>query len=229
MPRRQRVLSPCHKLAFEYLRSAWHLPLSPYQRMMCSATVPLPAAYRKLGPTLEGETDQAHRVRESLVAISAGQQKQISGASAQSVERARVRATGAQIMGRVGTILKGYAPSSSVSFTDVSSPSVLSHPRSSSSSSSGLMLSPSGLILMLRCGPQPWLSDAQKVRQPASALALLCARPGDAVCSLFQGRRMEGNKQKAAQLVEISICVQGPVSSACLTRSNSLNTVTTRK
>ena len=82
---------------------------------------------------------------------------------------------------------------------------------------------------MLRCGPQPWLSDAQKVRQPASALALLCARPGDAVCSLFQGRRMEGNKQKAAQLVEISICVQGPVSSACLTRSNSLNTVTTRK
>ncbi|HXM28134.1 MAG TPA: hypothetical protein VN957_19070, partial [Chthoniobacterales bacterium] len=37
-PRRLRVLSPCHKLAFEYLRSAWHLPLSPYQRMMCSGT-----------------------------------------------------------------------------------------------------------------------------------------------------------------------------------------------
>jgi len=37
-PRRLRVLSPCYKLAFEYLRSAWHLPLSPYQRMMCSAT-----------------------------------------------------------------------------------------------------------------------------------------------------------------------------------------------
>jgi glycosyltransferase involved in cell wall biosynthesis len=37
-PRRLRVLSPCHKLAFEYLRSAWHLPLNPYQRMMCSAT-----------------------------------------------------------------------------------------------------------------------------------------------------------------------------------------------
>lgn len=36
--RRLRVLSPCHRLAFEYLRSAWHLPLSPYQRMMCSAT-----------------------------------------------------------------------------------------------------------------------------------------------------------------------------------------------
>jgi glycosyltransferase involved in cell wall biosynthesis len=36
--RRVRVLSPCHKLAFEYVRSAWHLPLGPYQRMMCSAT-----------------------------------------------------------------------------------------------------------------------------------------------------------------------------------------------
>src|SRR4029077_18517002 len=34
-PRHPGVLSPCHKLAFEYLRSAWHLPLSPYQRMMC--------------------------------------------------------------------------------------------------------------------------------------------------------------------------------------------------
>jgi hypothetical protein len=56
--------------------------------------LPLPAAYRKLGPTLEGETGQAHRVGESLVAISAVQQKQISGASAQSVERARVRAAG---------------------------------------------------------------------------------------------------------------------------------------
>lgn len=32
-----RILSPCHKLAFEYLRSAWHLPLCPYERMMCSA------------------------------------------------------------------------------------------------------------------------------------------------------------------------------------------------
>jgi glycosyltransferase involved in cell wall biosynthesis len=38
-PRRRRVLSqPRHKLAFEYLRSAWHLPLSPYERVMCSAT-----------------------------------------------------------------------------------------------------------------------------------------------------------------------------------------------
>jgi glycosyltransferase involved in cell wall biosynthesis len=37
-PRRRRVLSRCHKLAFEYLRSAWHLPLGPYERMMCSAT-----------------------------------------------------------------------------------------------------------------------------------------------------------------------------------------------
>jgi glycosyltransferase involved in cell wall biosynthesis len=37
-PRRPRVLSPCHKLAFEYLRSAWHLPLSPYERVMCSGT-----------------------------------------------------------------------------------------------------------------------------------------------------------------------------------------------
>jgi glycosyltransferase involved in cell wall biosynthesis len=37
-PQHLRVLSPCHKLAFEYLRSAWHLPLSPFQRMMCSAT-----------------------------------------------------------------------------------------------------------------------------------------------------------------------------------------------
>jgi glycosyltransferase involved in cell wall biosynthesis len=36
--RRLRVLSPCHKLAFEYLRSAWHLPLGPYERVMCSAT-----------------------------------------------------------------------------------------------------------------------------------------------------------------------------------------------
>jgi glycosyltransferase involved in cell wall biosynthesis len=37
-PRRRRVLSQRHKLAFEYLRSAWHLPLSPYERVMCSAT-----------------------------------------------------------------------------------------------------------------------------------------------------------------------------------------------
>jgi glycosyltransferase involved in cell wall biosynthesis len=37
-PRRPKVLSRCHKLAFEYLRSAWHLPLSPSERMMCSAT-----------------------------------------------------------------------------------------------------------------------------------------------------------------------------------------------
>jgi glycosyltransferase involved in cell wall biosynthesis len=37
-PRRRRVLSPCHKLALEYLRSAWHLPLSPYERVMCSVT-----------------------------------------------------------------------------------------------------------------------------------------------------------------------------------------------
>jgi glycosyltransferase involved in cell wall biosynthesis len=37
-PRHLRVLSRCHKLAFEYLRSAWHLPLSPYERVMCSGT-----------------------------------------------------------------------------------------------------------------------------------------------------------------------------------------------
>jgi glycosyltransferase involved in cell wall biosynthesis len=37
-PRRLRLLSPCHKLAFEYLRSAWRLPLSLDERMMCSAT-----------------------------------------------------------------------------------------------------------------------------------------------------------------------------------------------
>jgi glycosyltransferase involved in cell wall biosynthesis len=37
-PWRPKVLSRCHKLAYEYLRSAWHLPLSPYERMMCSAT-----------------------------------------------------------------------------------------------------------------------------------------------------------------------------------------------
>jgi glycosyltransferase involved in cell wall biosynthesis len=37
-PGRIRVLSRCHKLAFEYLRSAWHLPLGPYERVMCSAT-----------------------------------------------------------------------------------------------------------------------------------------------------------------------------------------------
>jgi glycosyltransferase involved in cell wall biosynthesis len=36
--RHLRVLSPCHKLAFEYVRSAWHLPLGPYERMMCSAS-----------------------------------------------------------------------------------------------------------------------------------------------------------------------------------------------
>jgi glycosyltransferase involved in cell wall biosynthesis len=38
LPLRRRVLSQRHKLAFEYLRSAWHLPLSPYERVMCSAT-----------------------------------------------------------------------------------------------------------------------------------------------------------------------------------------------
>ncbi len=42
-------------------------------------------------------------------------------------------------------------------------------------------------------------------------------------------RRMEGTEQKVAQLVEISICVQGPISSACLTSRNSLNMLTTRR
>jgi glycosyltransferase involved in cell wall biosynthesis len=37
-PRRSRVLSPCHKLACEYVKSAWHLPLCPSERVMCSAT-----------------------------------------------------------------------------------------------------------------------------------------------------------------------------------------------
>jgi glycosyltransferase involved in cell wall biosynthesis len=38
LPWRPRVLPQRDKLAFEYLRSAWHLPLSPYERVMCSAT-----------------------------------------------------------------------------------------------------------------------------------------------------------------------------------------------
>jgi glycosyltransferase involved in cell wall biosynthesis len=38
LPLRPRVLLQRDKLAFEYLRSAWHLPLSPYERVMCSAT-----------------------------------------------------------------------------------------------------------------------------------------------------------------------------------------------
>jgi glycosyltransferase involved in cell wall biosynthesis len=37
-PRRSRVLPPCHKLACEYVKSAWHLPLCPSERVMCSAT-----------------------------------------------------------------------------------------------------------------------------------------------------------------------------------------------
>lgn len=37
-PRHMRLLSPCHKLALEYLRSAWRLPLSPYDRVICSTT-----------------------------------------------------------------------------------------------------------------------------------------------------------------------------------------------
>src|SRR5258707_13821126 len=70
--------------------------------------LPLPAGYRKLGPTLEEETGQAHRVRESLVAISPVQQKQNlrgvwpkCGASSRRL---------AQMMGRLGTILRGYGP-----------------------------------------------------------------------------------------------------------------------
>ena len=37
-PRHMRLLSPCHKLALEYLRSAWRLPLSPCERVICSAS-----------------------------------------------------------------------------------------------------------------------------------------------------------------------------------------------
>jgi hypothetical protein len=37
--RRSRVLSPCHKLALEYVKSAWHVPVCPFERVMCSATI----------------------------------------------------------------------------------------------------------------------------------------------------------------------------------------------